>query len=68
MGTSLKTMAYVITILFMAFVQPAEGAIKADSIFGVRWFLGEKFRLQPPYPILMDEPTNCHLMLMFNTH
>jgi hypothetical protein len=34
-------MAYVVVnIIFLVFIQPAEGAIEADSIFGVRWFLG----------------------------
>lgn len=68
MATSLQTIVYVTTIILLVFIQPAEGAIEAESIFGVRWFLGEKFRFQPPLPILEDEPTNCHLMLMFNTH
>ncbi len=68
MGSAVKPIVYLITIAHLVLIQPVEGAIESKAIFGVRWFLGERFRLQPPLPIRKDEGVGCHLMLIFNTH
>ena len=41
--------------------------IEPASIFGVRWFLGEKFRFQEPVSVVRREVAVSHLLLFFNT-
>jgi hypothetical protein len=41
--------------------------ISAATLYGVRWFLGEEFRLQEPVTYTNINTTKCHLMLIFNT-
>lgn len=64
--TTIKIIALLVLTVILESAE--EKTISKEDIFGVRWFLGEKFQLQSPFPSSLDDTSPCHLMLIFNTH
>lgn len=65
-------MTPLLALLLLALLAPAQpnhppATELAASVFGVRWFLGEKFRFQQPVSLVQREEAVSHLLLFFNT-